>query len=122
LINWEWFADQVDLYHPIEPTDRIMRPIQIGKRSLTAERLMLGGNRDFYQVVGSFERSVINRAMKAHKSLQGAPYIVTDEEIDVQVKGQRINGGYRKVSMSLTDSQGEPVTAVFSKLTWLNGT
>lgn len=46
LENWQWFSDQVDLFHPLEPTDKLMRPIKIGKRSLTAERLMLSGNRD----------------------------------------------------------------------------
>jgi len=121
LKNWEWFSDQVDLYHPIEPTDKIMRPVQIGKRSLTAERLMITGNRDFYQIVGSFEKKILDRAMSTHRSLQDAPYLVTDEEIDVRIKGQRINSGYRKVSMSLIGSKGEPITAVFSKLTWING-
>ena len=120
LRNWEWFADQIDLYHKIDPTDRIMRPISIGKRSLTAERLMLSGNKDFYQIVGGFEQRVLDRAMWTHKEVESIPYVVTDEVIDVLIKGQRVNGGYRKVTMSLTDPDGTPITAVFSKLTWLN--
>ncbi|MEW2911425.1 hypothetical protein AB1A62_01735 [Leisingera sp. JC11] len=120
LKNWEWFEDQVDLYEPIEPTDRIMHPIQIGKRSATAERLMLAGNRDFYRIVGSFEDRILERAMHSHRMLEKVPYIVTDEQLDVVVKGQRIRGGYRKVTMRVTDTRGEPVTAVFSKVTWLD--
>ena len=120
LKNWEWFEDQVDLYEPIKPTDRIMHPIQIGKRSSTAERLMLAGNRDFYRIVGSFEERIIQRAMHSHRMLDEVPYLVTDETLDVIIKGQRVRGGYRKVTMRVTDPQGEPVTAVFSKLTWLD--
>lgn len=120
LKNWEWFEDQIDLYEPIKPTDRIMHPIQIGKRSSTAERLMLAGNRDFYRIVGSFEEKIIQRAMQSHRMLDEVPYLVTDEEIDVIIKGQRVRGGYRKVTMRVTDPRGEPVTAVFSKLTWLD--
>ncbi|WP_291729709.1 hypothetical protein [Leisingera sp. F5] len=120
LKNWEWFEDQVDLYEPIEPTDRIMHPIQIGKRSATAERLMLAGNRDFYRIVGGFEERILERAMHSHRMLEEVPYIVTDEVLDVIVKGQRVRGGYRKVTMRVTDTQGEPVTAVFSKITWLD--
>ncbi|MEL6170702.1 MAG: hypothetical protein AAFR02_01635 [Pseudomonadota bacterium] len=120
LRNWEWFEDQVDLYEPIKPTDKIMHPIQIGKRSPTAERLMLAGNRDFYRIVGNFDEKIIQRAMSSHKILDEVPYLVTDEELDVVIKGQRVRGGYRKVSMRVTDPQGKPVTAVFSKLTWLD--
>ena len=120
LKNWEWFEDQVDLYERIEPTDRIMHPIQIGKRSATAERLMLAGNRDFYRIVGNFEEKILERAMLSHRMLEDVPYIVTDEELDVVVKGQRVRGGYRKVTMRVTDTRGEPVTAVFSKVTWLD--
>ncbi|KIC08564.1 hypothetical protein RA19_19065 [Leisingera sp. ANG-M1] len=120
LKNWEWFEDQIDLYEPIKPTDRIMHPIQIGKRSSTAERLMLAGNRDFYRIVGSFEEKIIARAMQSHRMLDEVPYLVTDEEIDVIIKAQRVRGGYRKVTMRVTDPRGEPVTAVFSKLTWLD--
>ena len=120
LKNWEWFEDQVDLYEPIKPTHRIMHPIQIGKRSSTAERLMLAGNRDFYRIVGSFEERIIQRAMHSHRMLDEVPYLVTDETLDVIIKGQRVRGGYRKVTMRVTDPQGEPVTAVFSKLTWLD--
>jgi len=120
LKNWEWFEDQVDLYEPIKPTDRIMHPIQIGKRSSTAERLMLAGNRDFYRIVGSFEERIIQRAMHSHRMLDEVPYLVTDETLDVIIKGQRVRGGYRKVTMRVTDPRGEPVTAVFSKLTWLD--
>ncbi|MFS4579937.1 helix-turn-helix domain-containing protein [Phaeobacter sp. C3_T13_0] len=122
LKNWEWLGDQIDLYKPLEATDSIMHPLQIGKRSTTAERLMLGGNRDFYHVVGSFDKRVIDRAMQSHKALQDVPYIVTDEELDVTVKGQKVLGGYRKVSMRLTDPDRGPVTAIFSKLTWLHAT
>ncbi len=120
LKNWEWFEDQVDLYEPVAPTDRIMHPIQIGKRSPTAERLMLAGNRDFYRIVGTFDDKIIERAMRSHRLLDEMPYVVTDEELDVVIKGQRVRGGYRKVSMRVTDPQGKPVTAVFSKLTWLD--
>lgn len=120
LRNWEWFADQVDLYQPIQDTDAIMHPIRIGSRSTTAERLMLSGNRDFYKVVGSFDDKVIDRAMRSHKMLDSLPYVVSDEEIDVFVKGQRVTGGYRKVTMRVTDPSRGPVTAIFSKLTWLN--
>jgi hypothetical protein len=120
LRNWGWFADQVDLYHPLQATDSIMKPVKIGKRSLTAERLMLSGERDFMKIVSNFDRTIIDRAMRAHKDLETAPYVVTDEEIDVTIKGQRVNGGYRKVSMSLTNEEGQKFTGVFSKLTWLN--
>lgn len=120
LNNWEWFEDQVDLYKPIEATDRIMHPLQIGKRSPTAERLMLAGNRDFYRIVGSFEEKILQRAMHSHRMLEEVPYLVTDEELDVVIKGLRVKGGYRKVTMRVTGPQEEPVTAVFSKLTWLD--
>lgn len=120
LRNWEWFEDQVDLYEPLEATDRIMHPIQIGKRSAAAERLMLAGNRDFYRIVGSFKERVIARAMHSHRMLSEVPYIVTDEELDVIIKGLRVRGGYRKVTMRVTGPRGEPVTAVFSKITWLD--
>lgn len=120
LNNWEWFEDQVDIYEPLEPTDRIMHPIQIGKRSAAAERLMLAGNRDFYRIVGSFEEEIIARAMHSHRMLSEVPYIVTDEELDVIIKGLRVRGGYRKVTMRVTGPQGAPVTAVFSKITWLD--
>lgn len=120
LRNWDWFADQVDLYHPIRDTDAIMHPIRIGARSTTAERLMLAGKRDFYKVVGSFDDKTIDRAMLSHKMLDDLPYLVSDEEIDVFVKGQRVKGGYRKVTMRVIDPTEGPITAIFSKLTWLN--
>lgn len=120
LRNWEWFGDQVDLYQPIKDTDAIMHPIRIGSRSTTAERLMLAGKSDFYKVVGSFGEKVIERAMHSHKMLDSVPYFVSDETIDVFTKGQRVTGGYRKVTMRVTDPAKGPVTAIFSKLTWLN--
>lgn len=120
LRNWEWFEDQLDLYKPVEPTDSIMHPIQIGKRSATAERLMLAGNRDFYKIVGGFEKDVLERAMFSHEMVNRVPYVVTDETLDVIIKGQRVRGGYRKVTMRLTDPRRGPVTAVFSKVTWLD--
>ncbi|MEL6411600.1 MAG: hypothetical protein AAGK67_08140 [Pseudomonadota bacterium] len=120
LKNWEWFEDQVDLYEPIKPTDKIMHPVQIGKRSSTAERLMLAGNRDFYRIVGNFEEKIIQRAMHSHSMLEEVPYLVTDEDIDVVIKGQRVRAGYRKVTMRVTDPNRGPITAVFSKVTWLD--
>ncbi|MFY0682883.1 MAG: helix-turn-helix transcriptional regulator [Thalassovita sp.] len=120
LENWAWFEDQVDLFHPLEPTDRLMRPIQIGKRSLTSERLMLSGNRDYYRVVGKFSKERVDRAMMSHRMVNELPYLVTDETLDVTIKGVRVQGGYRKVTMRLTGAQGEPVNATFSQLTWLN--
>lgn len=120
LVNWEWFSDQIDLYHIIEPTDRLMKPIQIGKRSITAERLMLSGKQDFLKIVGNFDQSIIENAMSSHKFLETMPYVVTDETLDVNIKGQRVFGGYRKVTMRLTDQNNKKITGIFSKLTWLN--
>ncbi|MEO0568744.1 MAG: hypothetical protein AAF066_13500, partial [Pseudomonadota bacterium] len=107
-------------YEPIKPTDKIMHPVQIGKRSSTAERLMLAGNRDFYRIVGNFEEKIIQRAMHSHSMLEEVPYLVTDEDIDVVIKGQRVRAGYRKVTMRVTDPNRGPITAVFSKVTWLD--
>ena len=57
--------------------------------------------------------------MMSHKMLDSVPYFVSDEEIDVFIKGQRVRGGYRKVTMRVIDPKQGPITAIFSKLTWL---
>lgn len=71
-------------------------------------------------MVGKFSKARIDRAMMSHKAMDDMPYLVTDEVLDANIKGVRVRGGYRKVTMRLTDPAGAPVNATFSKLTWLN--
>jgi len=122
LRNWDWFSDQVDLYKPLSPTDTVMHPIKLGERSITAERLMLSSTAEFYDVVSRFDHETIQRALLAHQQIEHQGFVVSDEVLNVVVKGQPIKGGYRKVTMRVFEEDGTPVTAVFSKLTWLSAT
>lgn len=119
LRNWSWFEDQVDLYHPVFGTDSLMKPIKMGKRSITTERLMLSSESDLLEIVSHLKKEKIDRAMWAHKILDEVPYIVSDETLDAVIKGTRVCGGYRKISMRVTGPNKEPINAVFSNLTWL---
>lgn len=120
LRNWAWFEDQLDIYHRPLATDAVMRPVTMGHRSITTERFMLNSTSDFLKVVSKFDKAVVDKAMQTHRQLEHVPYIVTDEDLDVVVKGQSIRGGYRKVAMRVTDPIHGPVNAIFSKLTWLH--
>ena len=119
LKNWHWFADQVDVYKPIECTDNIMHPISFGQNSITLERLMLRSKEDYYQTVGAMSQKRLDHAMESHRAVWGQSYVVTEEVIDEVIKGQKVLAGYRKVTMRVRDEENQPVTAVFSKLTWL---
>ncbi len=119
LKNHHWFADQLDLYEPVDEEDKIMHPISFGENSITTERLMLSGKKDFYNTVGSLGDARIHRAMESHRLVRSRGFVVTDEVIDEEVKGQRLKGGWRKITMRLTTEDGSPVTAVVSKLTWI---
>ncbi|MFV1728642.1 hypothetical protein VWY34_15475 [Phaeobacter sp. JH20_02] len=121
LRNWQWFADQVDLYKPIDDTDRIMHPISFGSKSITMERLLFSSHEDYYQTVGSICQSRIDHAMRSHRALENVGFIVSDEVINEVIKGQKVVAGYRKITMRVDDDHDLPVTAVFSKLTWLKG-
>ncbi|MFS4580380.1 helix-turn-helix domain-containing protein [Phaeobacter sp. C3_T13_0] len=121
LRNWQWFADQVDLYNPLEVCDRLMRPISFGTNSITMERLLLSSKEDYYQTVGAMSQSRLDHAMQSHKAAQCVGFVVSDEEINEVIKGQKVVAGYRKITMRVQDDNDQPVTAVFSKLTWLRG-
>ncbi|MEX0285129.1 MAG: hypothetical protein AB3N23_11010 [Paracoccaceae bacterium] len=115
LTNFDAIRDRVDLFHPIEVTDSMMRPKQVGKNSLISKQLGLENEQHYVDVVGKFDRSLIDRVMQDHKRAEQQPYIVSDQAIEVVFANQRVRHSYRRVLASVRDLQGNRYTLVHAK-------
>ncbi len=115
LTNFDAIRDRVDLFHPIEATDQMMRPKAIGKNSLVAKQLGLENEQHYVEVVGKFDRTLIDRVMGAHKEAEQQPYMVSDESIEVVFDNQRIQHSYRRVLARVKDQSGQEFTLVHAK-------
>lgn len=115
LTNFDAIRDRVDLFHPVEPTDQLMRPLHIGKHSLVSKQLGLENEDHYTQVVGKFDRNLINRVLDAHVRASDLPYMVSDEAVEVVLGDQRIRHCYRRVLARVRDSKGAEFTLVHAK-------
>ena len=115
LSNFDAIKDRVDLFHPIDAADTLMRPKKIGKDSLVAKQLGLENEDHYVELVGKFDRKLIDRVMSAHKKAESQPYLVSDESIEVVFESQRVVHRYRRVIAPVRDDKGNAFTLVHAK-------
>ncbi len=115
LSNFDAIRDCVDLFHPVESTDVLMRPAQIGRQSLVTKQLGLEDESHYTDVVSKFDRTLINRVLHAHARSAEVPYMVSDEAIDVVFGNKRVRHTYRRVVARVRDLNGAEYTLVHAK-------
>ena len=116
MIKDDWLIERVDLFYPVKPGDKMLRPYRIGKQSLAARYFRLLGTEDYNEVVSKFDRHFLDNLLEAHIEAGKRRYAISDVMIDEVVDGARIKGTYRRLLAPVTSADGQPLMLLFSKL------
>lgn len=116
LDDFEVLKEQVDLFHPIRPEDRIMRPSRLGVQSLATEFFALKGTQDYIEKVSTFDRQIIDNVMQTHIQASSVPYIVSDQELHVRIGNREVRERYRRIIARVHDRNGSEYTLVHAKI------
>lgn len=116
LSNFDALRDRVDLFHPVDSDDNMMRPHRIGRESLATRFFKLEGEDHYVKTVGGFERKIINEVMLAHLGANKLRYSITDQDIDVRIGDERLVQSYRRIIAPVKDLKGREYMLVHAKL------
>lgn len=116
LSNFDALRERVDLFHPVESDDNMMRPHRIGQESLATRFFKLEGEDHYVKTVGSFNRKIINDVMLAHLGANKLRYSITDQDIDVRIGDEQLVQSYRRIIAPVKDLNGQKYMLVHAKL------
>lgn len=116
LSNFDALRDRVDLFHPVDSSDNMMRPHRIGPTSLATRFFKLEGEDHYVKTVGGFDRQIIQDVMLAHLGANKLRYSITDQDIDVWIGGDRLVQSYRRIIAPVRDVNGQEYMLVHAKL------
>lgn len=116
LQDFDALSERVDLFHPIQSGDTIMRPHRLGRQSLASIFFDLEDEDHYLRTVSKFSRSVIDATMTAHIEASRFDYKVNDQTIDVMVGDRQVSGRYRRVIAPVRDRRGTQFTLVHAKV------
>ncbi len=115
LNNFDALSERVDLFHPVESDDNMMRPHRIGRESLATKFFKLEGEDHYVKTVGGFDRQIINDVMLAHLGASKLRYSITDQDIDVRIGDERLVQSYRRIIAPVKDLNGQDYMLVHAK-------
>ncbi len=106
-------VDRVDFFKPVGATDNMMQPLRIGRRSLSTQYFKLEDEAHYLDVVGKFDRTLIDEVLRSHVRASTRSYQVEDVSIDVMIQGRPVRERYRR---AIAASPDKSMTLVFSIL------
>lgn len=116
LENFDALRERVDLFHPVDPGDTMLKPYHIGRNSLATRFFKLEDEDHYVRTVGRFDRKTINGVLLAHLEASKLQYSISDMNLDVTVGKDRLVGSYRRIIAPVTDRSGNKFMLVHARL------
>jgi len=119
LRNFDHLIEVVDLFHPAETGDTILRPHRLGKYSLATIFAELESEDDYIRRVRALDPKQLCGLLEDHLDIQRRPGGCRVDHLDIaEATDERLVAGrYRRVMAAVRDVYGRPFTLVYARLT-----
>ena len=110
-------CNYVDLFHKVEVTDGLMRPLKVGPASLASLWIGIKSVAEYDRKVSQFNRTIIEASLFAHMRVQEVSrYSVEDVTVYGDIDGRDISESYRRIIAPIHDGDGREFNLVFAEL------